>query len=364
MLRNSLVMSCLVASASVTRAFVPVALSRVSAAPLRAVAPMHSARRGFSVSPLRMGPEENMAEKGIVLPAVAAAAANYVPYMVTGNYVYIAGQLPMEDGEIKYKGKVPSQRTEEEAYKSARMCGLNIIAQTKAACGGDLNKVKRVVKLVGFVNSNDDFIMQPKAVNGASDLMVEVFGEIGRHARSAVGVNTLPLDVCTEVEAIIEIEEYSEFGPGFDKYGKRSTLQKGMKVEAVDRKFKDIITVATIKEITGTDVLIGFDGWGEEYDYSCKITDGDFQPPGTCMRANARMSPPNGYRGFFDWASYLEETNSEPAPPIAFTSTNVFPSFKGDVGIKFELWQRTEAMVVPLPPTPEQAERDSGQSNK
>mmetsp|Transcript_46547 Transcript_46547/g.145945 ORF Transcript_46547/g.145945 Transcript_46547/m.145945 type:complete len:258 (-) Transcript_46547:53-826(-) len=251
----------------------------------------------------------------------------------------------------------------DEAYQSARLCGLNLIAQVKAACNGDLTKVKRVVKLVGFVNSKDDFTDQPKVINGASDLMVDVFGENGRHARSAVGVNTLPLGVTTEVEAIFEVEVDSPFGPGYDKKGQPTRLLPGMKVEAVDRFFGDIITVATVKEVKGDEVLIGFDGWPESYDYWCKIDDGDFQPPGTSMRAQARLSPPNGYVGYFDWASYLEETNSIAAPPQVFRSKTVFPSFKGDKAIKFELWHRMEAQVVPLPPTQEQMDRDEGKGS-
>ena len=150
--------------------------------------------------------EAVLKEKGIELPEAAPPAANYVPYVVTGKYIYIAGQIPMVNGELKYVGKVPSEYSLDEAYQCAKTCGLNILAQAKAACGGDLKKVKKIVKLVGFVNSKDDFYDQPKVINGASDLMAEVFGEAGRHARSAVGVNVLPLNVATEIEAIIEME--------------------------------------------------------------------------------------------------------------------------------------------------------------
>eukprot|EP00287_Rhodomonas_sp_CCMP768_P011256 CAMPEP_0196719482 /NCGR_PEP_ID=MMETSP1091-20130531/2440_1 /TAXON_ID=302021 /ORGANISM="Rhodomonas sp., Strain CCMP768" /LENGTH=189 /DNA_ID=CAMNT_0042060441 /DNA_START=112 /DNA_END=681 /DNA_ORIENTATION=+ len=164
-------------------------------------------KRWFSKSGLlRMSVEDNLKKAGIELPEVAAAAANYVPYMVSGKYVYVAGQLPILKGELQHLGKVPADKSIDDAYQSARLCGLNIAAQVKAACDGDLNKVKRVVKLVGFVNSGHEFTDQPKIINGASDVMVEIFGEIGRHARSAVGVNTLPLGVTTEVEAIVEIE--------------------------------------------------------------------------------------------------------------------------------------------------------------
>mmetsp|Transcript_22941 Transcript_22941/g.33665 ORF Transcript_22941/g.33665 Transcript_22941/m.33665 type:complete len:209 (-) Transcript_22941:204-830(-) len=165
-------------------------------------------RRSMHTSPaLRMSydPDARIKELGIDLPKVAAAAANYVPYIVSGNYVYVAGQIPVLNGEIQFKGTVPKDKTMDIAYQSARLCGLNIIAQVKDACGGDLKRVKKVVKLVGFVNSEDTFTDQPKVINGASDLMVEVFGDAGRHARSAVGVNVLPLGVTTEVEAIVEI---------------------------------------------------------------------------------------------------------------------------------------------------------------
>jgi enamine deaminase RidA (YjgF/YER057c/UK114 family) len=136
----------------------------------------------------------------------APPAANYCPYVVTGKYIYIAGQIPMINGELKYVGKVPETYSTDEAYQCARTCGLNILAQAKAACGGDLKKVKQIVKLVGFVNSASDYYDQPKVINGASDLMAEVFGENGRHARSAVGTNVLPLNVATEIEAVIELE--------------------------------------------------------------------------------------------------------------------------------------------------------------
>jgi len=306
--------------------------------------------------------EDRLAKAGITIPPTPAPAANYVPYVITGNLVHVSGNIPIEDGAVKYTGKVPSEKSVEDAYNSARLCGLNVIAQVKAACNGDLNKVTRVVKLVGFVNSENDFTDQPKVINGASDVMIEVFGEAGKHARSALGVNTLPFGSTTEVEAIFEVEVESAFGPGFDSKGQPTALQPGMKVEAVDRSFKDIITVATVKEVKGNQVLIGFDGWGDQYDYWCSIDDGDFQPPGTCMRASARLSPPNAYVGYFDWASYLEETSSKAAPPPVFKSSTVFPSYKGD--INFELWQRIEAQVIPMPPTPQQQERDENRNNK
>lgn len=149
--------------------------------------------------------EARLKELGIVLPAAPKPAANYVPFTVSGNVVYVAGQIPMVDGEIRYQGKVGSDLSVEEGQQVARVCALNIIAQVKAACGGDLDRVTQVLKLGGFVNCPDGFTEQPQVVNGASDLMVEVFGERGRHARFAVGANALPRNVPVEVDAIVEI---------------------------------------------------------------------------------------------------------------------------------------------------------------
>ena len=150
--------------------------------------------------------ETRLSELGLTLPEAAAPAANYVPYVRTGNLVVVSGQITTENGELKYIGRVGQDFTTEEAYEAAKLCGLNLIAQVKAACGGDLDRVKRVVRLGGFVNCTDDFTGQPQVINGASDLMAEVFGDAGKHARAAVGVNTLPLGVAVEVEGMFEIE--------------------------------------------------------------------------------------------------------------------------------------------------------------
>jgi len=150
--------------------------------------------------------DARLAELGIELPNPTAPAANYVPFTVSGNTVYVSGQITMSEGEIKYIGRVGDQFTTEDAYQSARICGLNIIAQVKIACGGDLDRVKRVLKLGGFVNCTADFTDMPAVINGASDLMVEVFGsEIGSHARFAVGAPSLPRGIATEVDGIFEI---------------------------------------------------------------------------------------------------------------------------------------------------------------
>jgi enamine deaminase RidA (YjgF/YER057c/UK114 family) len=149
--------------------------------------------------------EKRLKELGIELPEAAAPAANYVPYVISGNLVFVAGQVTFWNGELKYKGKVGQDFTVEQGAEAARLCGLNVIAQVKAACGGDLDKVERVVRLGGFVNAGADFYDHPKVVNGASDLMVEVFGDKGRHARAAVGSSALPLNVAVEVDAIFQI---------------------------------------------------------------------------------------------------------------------------------------------------------------
>ncbi len=149
--------------------------------------------------------DARLEELGIELPQAAAAVANYVPYVVTGNLVFVSGQVTIENGEFKYQGKVGSDLSVEQGQEAARLCALNIIAQLKEACGGDLDRVRRIVKLGGFVNSTPDFKDQPKVINGASDLMVEVFGDKGKHARAAVSAGSLPLGVAVEVDAVAEI---------------------------------------------------------------------------------------------------------------------------------------------------------------
>jgi len=144
-------------------------------------------------------------ELGLTLPTVSTPAANYAPYIQTGNLLIVSGQITMLDGKLQYLGRVGKDFTTEQAYEAAKLCGLNIIAQVKVACDGDLERVKRVVRLGGFVNCTPDFKEIPLVVNGASDLMAAVFGDAGRHARAAVGVASLPLGVCVEVDGIFEI---------------------------------------------------------------------------------------------------------------------------------------------------------------
>ncbi len=149
--------------------------------------------------------DARLQELDIDLPDAPAPAANYVPFVISGNLVFVAGQIPFTGGEIKHKGKVGTDYSVAEGKDIARICALNIIAQVKAACGGDLDRVVRCVKLGGFVNCADDFTEHPEVVNGASDLMVEIFGDAGRHARFAVGSNALPRGVPVEVDAVFEI---------------------------------------------------------------------------------------------------------------------------------------------------------------
>ncbi|MBF0305942.1 MAG: RidA family protein [Alphaproteobacteria bacterium] len=149
--------------------------------------------------------DARLKELGIELPAAAAAVANYVPFVVAGGLVFVSGQITMKDGKPHWLGRLGETRTVEEGYQAARLCGLNLIAQARAACGGDLDRVRRVVRLGGFVACTPEFTDHPKVVNGASDLMVEVFGEAGRHARAAVGAPSLPLGVPVEIDAVFEI---------------------------------------------------------------------------------------------------------------------------------------------------------------
>ncbi len=148
--------------------------------------------------------ETRLAEIGITLPGAVAPAANYVPFVQVGDLVYVSGQISMTDGQM-IKGKLGNGMSVEDAYAAARICGINLIAQVKAACGGDLDRLVRVVKLNGFVNATQDFGDHPAVINGASDLMVEVFGDQGRHARAAVGSSSLPFGVAVEVEGVFQI---------------------------------------------------------------------------------------------------------------------------------------------------------------
>lgn len=150
--------------------------------------------------------EKRLSELGITLPPPGAPAGNYVPFVVAGDLAFMAGQVAREAGKMKYTGKVGRDLSIEDGHAAARLCAVNLLAQLKAACGGDLDRVERCVRLGGFVNSPPDFFDHPKVINGASDLIVAVLGERGQHARTAVGVAGLPLDSAVEVEAIFQLK--------------------------------------------------------------------------------------------------------------------------------------------------------------
>jgi len=144
--------------------------------------------------------------KNIIIPDAPSPAANYIPYVISDNLVFIAGQVPFENGKINYTGKVGKEINLDTAKNIARICALNVLGVLKVAVNGDLTKVKKCVKLGIFVSCADDFHSQPEVANGASDLMVEIFGENGKHARFAVGTNSLPRNVPVEVDAVFEIK--------------------------------------------------------------------------------------------------------------------------------------------------------------
>ncbi len=148
--------------------------------------------------------ESRLAELGVTLPDAPAPAANYVPYVVTGSTVYVSGQISMADGVLT-TGKLGDTMDVAAGAAAARQCAVSLLAQLKVACGGDIDRLVRVVKLTGFVNSTVDFTDQPKVINGASDFLVEALGDRGRHARSAVSAASLPLGVSVEIEGIFEI---------------------------------------------------------------------------------------------------------------------------------------------------------------
>ncbi|KAA0970500.1 RidA family protein [Aureimonas fodinaquatilis] len=149
--------------------------------------------------------ESRLAAKGLTLPPAATPAANYVSYVTYGNILQTSGQLPMADGKIAVTGKLGSTVSLEQGLEAARHCALNILAQTQAALGGDFGRVKRLLKITVFVASDPAFTDQHKVANGASDLLVEILGDAGKHSRSAVGVSALPMDAAVEIEAVFEI---------------------------------------------------------------------------------------------------------------------------------------------------------------
>ena len=152
-----------------------------------------------------IAPDQRLADLGIILPAPVAPVANYVPFVRVGGAVYISGQVSL-DASGGIRGIVGDDLDLAAGQAAARLCAINLISQFRAACDGDLGRVARVVKLGGFVQAGPDFFQSPQVVNGCSDLMVAVFGDLGRHARSAVGIYRLPMNFAVEVDAVIEIE--------------------------------------------------------------------------------------------------------------------------------------------------------------
>lgn len=150
--------------------------------------------------------DARLAELGITIPEPPVPVASYQPYVVTGNLVVVAGQVTLEDGKVKYAGRLGDSMSTEDGEAATRLCALNVLSQVKAACSGDLDRVTQVVRLNAFFNSTPDFLDHPKVMNAASDLMAEIFGESGKHTRVGVGVNSLPLGVPVELDGIFEIE--------------------------------------------------------------------------------------------------------------------------------------------------------------
>ncbi|HEX2590135.1 MAG TPA: RidA family protein [Rhizomicrobium sp.] len=150
--------------------------------------------------------EARLKELDITLPEPPAPVASYVPYVISGKQVFISGQVTLTVDGLKYVGVVGNGLSMEQGQEAARLCAINVIAQAKAACGGDLDKIAHVVKVTVFVNAVREFTQHPEVANGASDLFVSVFGEAGRHARAAVGAGSLPRGVACEVEAVFELK--------------------------------------------------------------------------------------------------------------------------------------------------------------
>jgi enamine deaminase RidA (YjgF/YER057c/UK114 family) len=150
--------------------------------------------------------EARLKELGLELPAPGAPGGNYIPFVQVGELVFVAGQVTRLDGKLHFVGKLGRDLDVETGQQAARLCALNLLAQLKVACGGDLDRVVHCVRLTGYVNATPEFGEQPKVINGASDLMVAVFGDAGRHARAAVGVASLPAGAAVEVDAVVELK--------------------------------------------------------------------------------------------------------------------------------------------------------------
>jgi len=147
--------------------------------------------------------EKKLSELGIVLPVPPKPAGSYIPVAITGNLAFVSGQIPMQDGKVVFTGKVPIEKSIQDAQEAAKLCAVNILAQLKANLGS-LDRITKIVRVSGFVNSTPDFTEHPKIINAASDLFFEIFGEKGRHSRIAVGVSSLPLNSIVEIDAVVE----------------------------------------------------------------------------------------------------------------------------------------------------------------
>jgi len=150
--------------------------------------------------------DARLKELGVEIPTPAVPVANYVGFVKTGNLVFTAGQVTLKAGKFEHIGKLGKEISIEEGQQAAKLCAINIIAQLKAACEGDLDRVQRIVKLTGFVNSTPEFTDQPKVINGASDFLVAVFGDKGKHARTAVSAPSLPLGISVEIDCVAEVK--------------------------------------------------------------------------------------------------------------------------------------------------------------
>ena len=150
--------------------------------------------------------EKNIKDLDFNIPTMASPVANYVPYKIVDKLIYVSGQAPIQDGKVAYKGKVGSEISEEEGIKAAKLCCINIIAALKTAINSEWERLDHFVKLGGFVNCNSEFTNHPLIINGASDLLVEIFGEKGKHTRFAVGTNSLPMNIAVEIDAIIKLQ--------------------------------------------------------------------------------------------------------------------------------------------------------------
>ena len=159
----------------------------------------------LNVKKNNMNYEQKIKELNLTLPKAVDPVGSYLATKKVGNLLYISGQISIDESENLIKGKLGKELTTDDGYKAAKRCALNIVAQAKKACNDDLSKIKSCIKLTGFVNSTDEFIEQPKVINGASDLITSIFGDIGMHTRAAISTNSLPLGVSVEVDAIFEL---------------------------------------------------------------------------------------------------------------------------------------------------------------